>query len=106
MVTLSDAELLAQVKSGIGITDTYQDATLAVYIADAKAFIQDAGVSEAVVNSDAAVGCILRFVIDTWDYGNGSGTLSDIFRMRLIQLTRKDDSDVQANQSSSDDDSL
>ena len=41
---MTDAELLTKIKSGLGITGTYQDATLQVYIDDVKAFMRSAGV--------------------------------------------------------------
>lgn len=83
---MADAELLAKVKKGLGITGTFQDDTLTVYIDDVKAFMKSAGVPENVLNSDVSVGCIMRGVADLWNYGNGNATLSDYFRMRLIQL--------------------
>lgn len=83
---MTDAGLLEKVKKGLGITGTFQDDTLTVYIDDVKAFMKSAGVSETVLNSDVSVGCIMRGVADLWNYGNGNATLSDYFRMRLIQL--------------------
>lgn len=83
---MTDAELLAKIKNGLGITGNYQDNTLQVYIDDVKAFMLGAGVDENVVSSPAAVGCIIRGVADIWNYGSGNATLSTYFRMRLIQL--------------------
>lgn len=83
---MTDAELLIKVKNGLGVTGSFQDDTLSVYIDDVKAFMRSAGVAESVLNSDASVGCIMRGVADLWNYGNGNATLSDYFRMRLIQL--------------------
>lgn len=83
---MTDAELLTKIKKGLGITGNYQDNTLQVYIDDVKAFMLGAGVDKNVVNSPAAVGCIMRGVADLWNYGSGNATLSDYFRMRLIQL--------------------
>lgn len=83
---MTDTQLLTKIKSGLGITGTFQDATLTVYVEEVKAFIKSAGVSEAVVESEAAVGCIMRGVADLWNYGSGNAKLSDYFKMRLIQL--------------------
>lgn len=83
---MTDAELLTRVKKGLGITGDFQDDTLQVFIDDVKAFMKSAGVSESVLASDASVGCIMRGVADLWNYGYGNATLSDYFRMRLIQL--------------------
>lgn len=83
---MTDAELLEKVKSGLGIMGNYQDDTLSVYIADVKAFMISAGVPQAVADSSASVGCILRGVADLWNYGSGSVGFSEYFKMRLTQL--------------------
>lgn len=83
---MTDIELLEKVKKGLGITGDFQDETLSVYIDDVKAFMRSAGVSEAVTSSEMSVGCIMRGVADLWNYGSGNATLSDYFRMRLVQL--------------------
>ena len=83
---MTDAELLAKVKSGLGITGTFQDATLQIYIDEVKAFMRSAGVPDDVIASEASVGCIMRGVADLWNYGAGNATLSDYFRYRLLQL--------------------
>lgn len=83
---MTDTELLTKIKSGLGITGAFQDATLQVYIDEVKAFMQSAGVNDGVIASSAAVGCIMRGVADLWNYGSGSASLSDYFRMRVLQL--------------------
>lgn len=83
---MTDAELLAKIKNGLGITGTYQDATLTVYVDEVKAFMLSAGVKASVINSPAAVGCIMRGVADLWNYGSGNASLSQYFTQRLIQL--------------------
>lgn len=87
MATITDAELLAKVKSGLGITGDYQDETLNVYINEVKEFMLGAGVPETVVNSSAAVGCIMSGVSDLWSYDSGNTKLSDYFIKRVIQLS-------------------
>ena len=94
---MTDAELLAKVKSGLGITTAYQDDTLQVYIDDVRAFMADAGVHQSVIASPASVGCILRGVADLWNYGSGNATFSDYFRMRVIQLCAKKPEEVTEN---------
>lgn len=84
---MTDAELLALVKSGLGITGDFQDATLTVYVHECKAFLKDAGVKSSVIDSAAAVGCIVRGVADLWNYGSGDGKLSDYFQQRAVQLS-------------------
>lgn len=83
---MTDAELLTKIKAGLGISGTFHDATLQVYVDEVKAFMQGAGVKTAVIESDAAVGCIMRGVADLWNYGSGSASLSEYFRYRLQQL--------------------
>lgn len=83
---MTDAELLTKIKSGLGVTGTFQDATLQVYIDDVKAFMASAGVKSTVIDSEASVGCILRGVADLWNYGAGNAKLSIYFKQRLIQL--------------------
>lgn len=86
---MTNAELLTKLKSGLGITGTYQDDTLQVYIDEVKSFMESAGVNKSVIESEAAVGCIIRGVADLWNYGSGSANLSPYFVQRLIQLSMK-----------------
>ena len=78
--------LLDKVKSALGITGNYQDATLTVYIDEVKAFMVSAGVDESVVNSDVSAGVIARGVTDLWNYNGGGGKLSEYFYERVAQL--------------------
>lgn len=83
---MTAAELLTKIKNGLGITGTYQDATLQVYVDEVKGFMLSAGVAQNVIDSDAAVGCIMRGVADLWNYGSGEAKLSEYFKMRVVQL--------------------
>lgn len=78
--------LLTKVKSALGITGDYQDATLTVYIDEVKAYMLDAGVPESIVNSDVAAGVISRGVTDLWNYTGSDGKLSSYFMQRVCQL--------------------
>lgn len=86
---MTKAEILAKVKKGLGITTSYQDDTLTVYIDDVIAFISSAGVSAEIATSEAAVGCILRGVTDLWNYNGGDAKFSEYFKQRVIQLSAK-----------------
>ena len=77
---------LDKVKSALGITGTYQDATLTIYIDEVKAYMKDAGVSIDVLNSELSAGVIARGVTDLWNYNGGAGKLSDYFYQRVSQL--------------------
>lgn len=83
---MTDTTLLTKIKNGLGITGDFQDDTLTVYVDEVKAFMKSAGVPENVIESDVSVGCIMRGVADLWNYGSGNASLSDYFKMRLIQL--------------------
>ena len=77
---------LELVKSALGITGEYQDATLKIYIDEVKAYMKDAGVPTDVINSEASAGVITRGVTDLWNYNGGAGKLSDYFYQRVSQL--------------------
>lgn len=77
--------MLADVKNALGIQGSYQDATLQIYIDEVTDFLKDAGVKD----SDISAGIVARGVSDLWDYGSGSGKLSDFFMQRATQLSYK-----------------
>lgn len=77
---------LENVKSALGITGEYQDTTLKIYINEVTAYMRDAGVPEAVINSELSAGVIARGVTDLWNYNGGAGKLSDYFYQRVSQL--------------------
>ena len=76
---------LNKVKNALGVTGTYQDNTLQVYVDEVVAFLVDAGVKEANITD----GIIARGVSDLWNYGAGEGALSEYFKMRATQLALK-----------------
>lgn len=82
---MADTHLEA-VKNALGITGEFQDATLKVYINEVTAYMKNAGISEAVINSGVSAGVIARGVTDLWNYNGGAGKLSDYFYQRVIQL--------------------
>lgn len=90
---MTDEELLAKIKIGLGITGTYQDETLKVYIADVKQFLTDAGVNAKIVNGPESVGVIMRGVTDLWNYGSGNADFSQYFMQRATQLAYKESED-------------
>ena len=80
------ANVLESVKSALGITGNYQDATLQIYIGEVMAYMKDAGVPSEVVDSNMSVGVIARGVTDLWNYNVSAGKLSDYFYQRVSQL--------------------
>lgn len=80
------AGILESIKSALGITGTYQDETLTVYVEEVKGYMVDAGVPEAVAGSKVSAGVIARGVTDLWNYNGGAGKLSEYFYQRVAQL--------------------
>lgn len=80
------SDTLSKVKSALGVTGNYQDATLEVYIDEVKAYMKDAGVPIEVIESDVSFGVIARGVTDLWNYNVSAGKLSDYFYQRVSQL--------------------
>lgn len=86
---MTEAEILKSVKQALGITGTFLDNTLKMYIEEVLAYLMDAGVSKTVALSSAAVGVITRGVSDLWNYGSAGGKLSEYFYQRVVQLAYK-----------------
>ena len=91
MTQLTAAERLAKVKTALGISGSYSDDTITLYIDEVIAELIDAGVDKTVAESDAAVGCIALGVNDLWNYSSGGVKHSEQFNRRLIQLTKRSD---------------
>lgn len=79
------AASLDNVKDALGITGSYQDATLTVYFNEVVSFLKDAGVSESNITD----GIVARGVADLWNYGGAEGKLSEYFLQRTAQLSYK-----------------
>lgn len=89
------SDTLSKVKANLGITGTYQDATIQGYIDEVKQFLLDGGVESEVVDDESSVGIITRGVADLWNYGSGGTSLSPYFIQRAVQLAYKEvDSNV------------
>lgn len=86
-------EILKKVKSSLGVTGTYQDATIREYITEVMQFLIDGGVPKSIVESKESVGIITRGVTDLWNYGSGGTSLSPYFIQRASQLALKKESE-------------
>ncbi len=84
---MAEAYILEKVKDALGITGTFQDATLKIHIDDVMSYMESAGVTEARLKAKSSAGVIARGVTDLWANGSGSGELSNYFKERVIQLT-------------------
>lgn len=82
---MADVEMLAHVKSALGIEGDYQDDTISEYIDEVVAFLTDGGVKPVYITS----GIVARGVSDLWNYGAADGKLSDYFIKRAAQLSYK-----------------
>lgn len=82
--------MLSAVKSALGITGTYQNATIQFYINDINQYLADAGVPAEKIGTEATAGAVARGVADLWNYGAGEGKLSPYFYERAIQLSAAD----------------
>lgn len=83
---MTEAELLIEVKKGLGVTGSTQDGTILRHLKDVKAFMASAGVRSAILESEASIGVILRGVSDLWNLESGTVRFSPYFMQRLIQL--------------------
>lgn len=81
---MADAAILAAVKSALGVTGTFTDNTISVYIDDVVDFMSGAGVSAAMIA--ASPGVIARGVSDLWDNDGGNVKFSPYFHERVAQL--------------------
>lgn len=84
---MADAVVLAGVKNALGVTGTYMDATISIYIDEITDYMANAGVSAALIS--ASVGVITRGVNDLWNNNAGNGKLSPYFYDRVSQLALK-----------------
>lgn len=81
---MADAAILTGVKNALGITGSYMDDTLSVYIDEVTNYMGNAGVSSNLIA--ASVGVIARGVNDLWNNNAGNGKLSPYFYDRVSQL--------------------
>lgn len=81
---MEDAAILAGVKNALGVTGTFMDATISIYISEVTDYMHGAGVSTALIN--ASVGVIARGVNDLWTNTSGNAKLSPAFKERVSQL--------------------
>lgn len=84
------ADILSSVKTAKHITGEFHDQALQLYIDEVRQYMRDAGVDEAVINSEASVGVITRGVTDLWESG---GTLSPYFYQRVSQLCYREETE-------------
>lgn len=84
---MTDAAILQGVKNALGITGTFMDDTLNVYIDEVTEYMSNAGVADGLLT--ASVGVIARGVNDLWNNNAGNGKLSPYFYDRVTQLAMR-----------------
>jgi hypothetical protein len=83
---MDEAKLLESVKTALGITGSFQDETIKIYMYEVLEYLSDAGVSAETLMSPSIVGVVVRGVSDLWNYGSSGGKLSEYFMQRVCQL--------------------
>ena len=81
---MANAAMLTAVKNALGVTGTFTDTTISVYIDEVVDYMHGAGVSAAVIA--ASPGVIARGVSDLWDNDGGNVKFSPYFHERVTQL--------------------
>lgn len=84
---MADAAILTAVKQALGVTGTFTDNTISIYIDDVMDYMSGAGVSAAIIA--ASTGVIARGVSDLWDNDGGNVKFSPAFHERVAQLVLK-----------------
>ena len=79
--------MLEKVKLALGITGSFLDATIQIYIDEVVDNLINAGISESLI--DQSVGLVTRGVSDLWNNGSGNAKLSPYFMQRATQLALK-----------------
>lgn len=83
-----------RVKTAIGLSgNTYQDATVNIYINEIIEEMVDTGVDREVAESEKAIGTVAIGVNDIWTNTSGKVTHSPYFWNRVIQLSYADKSE-------------
>ena len=84
---MAESALMTAVKNALGVTGTFTDATITVYIDEVVDYMHGAGVSAAVIA--ASPGVIARGVSDLWDNDGGNVKFSPYFHERVTQLAMR-----------------
>ncbi|HSW62567.1 MAG TPA: hypothetical protein VLH56_04520 [Dissulfurispiraceae bacterium] len=88
MAEIGMLDMLMQCKLGLGIqtSETVFDGVLMQKITAVKSFLRGAGVAEAVISGDDAVGVIVMGVGDIWNQAAGEVKFSPAFTAIAAQL--------------------
>lgn len=78
-----------EVLKGAGFSEYNADTVRPLYN-DGLEYIKDAGVPEDVANSEKAIGCLIRYVLDNYGVTGKDADLSPAFFRRLKQLQMRE----------------
>jgi len=83
---MTDIELLAKVKSGLGITGTATNDTISIKMLAAKQYMLNAGVTIEQVETDLGIAALTVGVNDLWNLASGEVKFSQAFDILMTQL--------------------
>ena len=83
---MTDIELLAKVKSGLGITGTATDDTISIKMLAVKQYMLNAGVTIEQIETDLGIATLTVGVNDLWNLASGEVKFSQAFDILATQL--------------------
>ena len=88
MIPMINEQLLIECKKGLNIpvSSTVFDGVLMQKLMAVRAFLSGAGVSDAILGTDLAIGVIVIGVTDLWNLQGGEIKFSPAFYALLTQL--------------------
>lgn len=75
---MADATILTKVKNALGITSTYMDETISIYIDEVVFYMENAGMTDAMISASA--GLVTRGVADLWNNSAGQEAVAVFLR--------------------------
>lgn len=83
---MTDAELLAKVKPGLGLSGTYTDETITIKMLAVKQYMLNAGVTLEQVETELGIAALTVGVSDLWNLTSGEVKFSLAFDILMTQL--------------------
>lgn len=83
---MTDAELLAKVKAGLGTSGDYTDDTISIKMLAVKQYMLNAGVTTEQVETGLGIAVLTVGVNDLWNLASGEVKFSPAFDILMTQL--------------------
>lgn len=83
---MTDAELLAKVKAGLGLSGIYTDETISIKMLAVKQYMLNAGVTIEKVETELGIAALTVGVSDLWNLTSGEVKFSLAFDILMTQL--------------------